>query len=118
MIQRSCAVQYSPVESLGTGQGRNVARSMLYRRQGKLKIPECPNHKQSTSICAESRLRLLGETETSFLFTCNCCGLLWSVSKPNTKAAARWENQCRRVQQATEIERQRASRKAYSLPSK
>jgi len=81
-----------------------------------MNIPRCPNNAKSTAICEQSKLRLLGETDTSFLFTCACCGLLWSISKPKTKAAARWENQVRKVQEASNIERQRSQRRLYSFP--
>ena len=80
-----------------------------------MNIPICPNHRQSPSICEQSRLALLGENEQSFLFTCSCCNLMWAVSKPQTKEKARYENQCRRVQHATEVESDRARRKAYSF---
>ena len=80
-------------------------------------IPRCPNNKHSTAICGQSRLRLLGENDTSFVFTCSGCSLVWAVSKPKTKDKARWENQVRKVKNASEQERERAAdRRAYSIP--
>lgn len=80
-----------------------------------MNIPVCPNHRQSVSLCEESRLRLLGENDKAFVFFCGCCKLLWAVSKPKTKDKARWENQVRRVQQASEMERELAKKKGYSF---
>ena len=81
-----------------------------------MNLPVCPNHKQSASICERSALRLLGENDHSWIFTCSTCHLLWSISKPKTKDRAKYENQMRRVQRASEVERERASRRVYSLP--
>jgi hypothetical protein len=81
-----------------------------------MNIPICPNHKQSTEICATSKLRLHGETEDSFVFYCACCELIWAVSKPKAKERANYENQMRKVQQMSEIDRARASRRVYSIP--
>lgn len=78
-------------------------------------IPQCPNNRQSTGICERSELRLLGENENSFIFTCACCSLLWAVSRPQSKERGQWEAQMRRIQQASEREREKASRKAYSF---
>ena len=80
-----------------------------------MRIPTCPNHAKSSLICEQSRLRLLGENDVAFQFTCACCGLLWAVTKDRTKQAARWENQVRRVREASDVERERAARKVYSF---
>lgn len=80
-----------------------------------MNIPTCPNHKKSTAICERSELRLMGENETSFLFTCSTCNLFWAVTKPKAKEQGRWESQMRKVQQASSIEQERARRKAYSF---
>ena len=74
-----------------------------------MNLPICPNYKEGKG-CERSELRLLGENEQSFMFTCGCCHLLWAVSKPRTAAAARWENRIRQVKQATDRERELAAR--------
>ena len=74
-----------------------------------MNLPVCPNHKEGKG-CERSELRLLGENEQSFMFTCACCHLLWAVSKPKTAAAARWTNKVKAVQKATEQERAEAAR--------
>lgn len=76
-----------------------------------MNLPTCPNVRDGA--CEESRLRLLGEDELSWVFTCACCHLIWKVSKPRTKERARYENQVARVQKATERERELASRTKY-----
>jgi hypothetical protein len=81
-----------------------------------MNAPQCPNHLRSKMACEKDKLRLISENDHAFMFYCSSCELLWSVTKPRTKQAARWENQCRRVQQATEIERQRAAKVVYSFP--
>lgn len=80
-----------------------------------MNIPRCPNNKQSASICERSELRLLGENEKSFLFTCSTCSLFWSVTKDKTKDQGRWEAQMRRIQKASEIEQDKARKRAYSF---
>jgi hypothetical protein len=79
-------------------------------------IPQCPNFLKSKSICEQSRLRLLGENDHAFVMTCGCCGLLWSISKPRTKEKAQWENRMRKIQEASNIERQKAQRRVFSFP--
>ena len=81
-----------------------------------MNIPICPNHRQAAEICATSKLRLHGETEDSFVFYCAGCDLIWAVSKPKEKERANYENRMRKVQQMSEIERSRASRRVYSIP--
>lgn len=78
-------------------------------------IPRCPNNRQSTTICERSELRLVGENDNSFLFTCSTCSLLWAVSKDKTKERGQWEANIRKVQQASEIEQDRARKRAYSF---
>jgi cytochrome c5 len=79
-----------------------------------MNIPNCPNNSKSTAICERSQLRLYGENEQSFLFTCLTCKLLWAVSKPKTKDRAKWENKVRKIQEATQIEREKTNR-VYSF---
>lgn len=81
-----------------------------------MNLPVCPNNRESSSICEQSRLRLHGETEESFVFYCACCELVWAVSKPKTKERAVYENRIRQIQKMSDIERLRASRKVYSIP--
>jgi hypothetical protein len=81
-----------------------------------MNIPQCPNHLKSKSICEVSKLRLIGESDQAFNFFCASCQLLWSVTKPRTKEKARFENSVRKIQQASEIERQKARRRLYSFP--
>ena len=82
-----------------------------------MNIPVCPNHAKSRALCERSQLRLLGDNDHCYVFTCACCNLLWSVSKDHTKARAQWENRIARIQRATDEERERARRTAYSFPS-
>lgn len=70
-----------------------------------MNIPDCPNSLEQK--CERSDLRLHGENETSFLFVCHTCTLLWSVSKKKTQSGARWHNQLRKVKQLTDLERER-----------
>lgn len=79
-----------------------------------MNIPICPNVK--TGGCEKSNLRILGENFDAFVFCCSTCGLLWSVTKPKTKDKARWENKVRRIQQASDRERDLAMRPRYSIP--
>jgi len=80
-----------------------------------MNLPTCPNHKQSVSLCAQSRLRLVSEGPQAFCFMCNCCKVVWMVTKPKVKEESRWTNQCRRIQQATEREREMARKRAFSF---
>jgi len=78
-----------------------------------MNIPICPNFRQG--VCERSELRLMGENDDSFLFTCSVCNLFWAVSKPRTKERGCWEAHIRRVQHASEIEQDRARQRAYSF---
>lgn len=73
-------------------------------------LPLCPNFLKRDGTCDRSELRLLGEGPQAFSFMCNCCQLLWMVSKPKTKEAAKYFNQIDKVKKATEEERERARR--------
>lgn len=76
-----------------------------------MQLPSCPNVKEGA--CDESRLRLLGEDELSYVFTCACCHLIWKVSKPRTAERAKYELAAERVQKASERERELARRTKY-----
>jgi cytochrome c5 len=78
-----------------------------------MKLPLCPNYRDGS--CERSEIRVMGEHQDSYLFTCACCHLLWAVSKPRTQDRARWENSMKRVQKASELEREQARRPRYSI---
>jgi cytochrome c5 len=81
---------------------------MSYERETVADLPRCPNVK--AGVCERSQLRLMGETSTSYLFTCATCHLLWAVSRPKTVDEARWRNQMEKVQKASARERELAQR--------
>ena len=78
-------------------------------------LPECPNHKRSKVLCERSAIRLMGENDDSFQLTCATCNLFWAITKPKTKERGRYEAQMRRIQQASEVERDKARRRSYSF---
>jgi hypothetical protein len=82
-----------------------------------MKLPNCPNVREG--VCERSMLRLLGEDEQSWVFTCASCHLIWKVSKPRTAERARYELEIDRTQRASEAERAAAKQTRYfMMPSK
>ena len=77
-----------------------------------MNLPICPNYRDQ--VCERSQIRLLGENDASYLFTCATCNLFWAVSKPKTRDKGAWEARMSRIQKATEEEARRAGRRAYS----
>lgn len=74
-----------------------------------MNLPVCPDFRERKG-CERSELRLLGENGESYVFLCACCKLVWMVTKPKTKDAARWANYLKGVKEATEYERSQAAR--------
>jgi hypothetical protein len=72
-------------------------------------LPTCPNVSQG--VCARSDIVLAGESDKFWNLICRTCHLFWSLSKPNTKNKARYENELKRLAHATD-----ADRKASGAP--
>lgn len=80
-----------------------------------MNLPLCPNFRQH--VCERSAIRLLGENDNAWLFTCATCSLFWAVTKDRTKDKGRYEARMAAVQRASDMERERTRRRIYSFPT-
>lgn len=79
-------------------------------------LPVCPNVKEG--VCHRSELRLSGENESAWFFTCATCFLFWQVTKPRIKDQARWQNKVDKVQKISDHERELSKRTKYFVMGK
>lgn len=78
-----------------------------------MNFPDCPNYTKRRG-CTKSRLRLLGETDDSWTFTCETCGLeAWVVTKPTANARAQLRRDEERLRVAAEQRRKHDARTRF-----
>ena len=79
-------------------------------------LPSCPN--VSKGDCPRSDIVLAADQPQFYQFICRSCHLFWVWSKPRTKEKARYENELKRIEKATEADRIASARpKTFMAPS-
>lgn len=75
-------------------------------------FPKCPNNVKKRG-CERSDIRLLGENEEAWTFTCGTCELIWVVSKPSSAARGKFRAAEEKLRQEAERRHKHESRPLY-----